>query len=214
VYGQALYLLASSSTSGGACSCLNPYKRPYHSIAKTTQGIPKGEHIFQPSVGTSRSSTSTVSPNQDSTDDYPEIGGSICWNLADEGRLIIMVAPTRTPSQNNSSKYPTIGRSEASDARSPNDGMIRYLNPYLNTARLRTIMESIQRMTPEGSSLVALAQHGAEAANYIIVERSAGNPRGEPSIRNRSYDQAKRARSEAASSVSANHRLANNDACR
>jgi hypothetical protein len=75
-------------------------------------------------------------------------------------------------------------------------------------------MESIQRMAPEGSSLVVLAQQGAEAANYIIAERSAGNPRGEPSIRNRSHDQAKRARSEAASSVSANHRLANNDACR
>jgi hypothetical protein len=38
--------------------------------------------------------------------------------------LIIMVAPAGGPSQNSSSQYPTIERSEASDARTPNDGMI------------------------------------------------------------------------------------------
>jgi hypothetical protein len=98
VYGQALYLLASSSTSGGACSGLNPYAGHYHRATKTTQGIPIRAHIFQPSVGTSSFSTSTVSPDQDSIDDYPEIGGSTYWNSADEGRLIIMVAPTGAPS--------------------------------------------------------------------------------------------------------------------
>jgi hypothetical protein len=35
VYGQALYLPASSSTSGGACSDLNPYVEPYNRVAKT-----------------------------------------------------------------------------------------------------------------------------------------------------------------------------------
>jgi hypothetical protein len=36
--------------------------------------------------------------------------------------------------------------------------------------RLRTIMESIQCMAPEGSLLVTLAQQGAEAANYVISQ--------------------------------------------
>jgi hypothetical protein len=38
VYGQALYLPASSSTSGGACLGLNPYIGPYHRTTKTIQG--------------------------------------------------------------------------------------------------------------------------------------------------------------------------------
>jgi hypothetical protein len=45
-------------------------------------------------------------------------------------------------------------------------------------------MESIQRMTPEDSPLVALAQQGAEVANVVVMLRSADNPRGEPSIGN------------------------------
>jgi hypothetical protein len=45
-------------------------------------------------------------------------------------------------------------------------------------------MESIQRMAPEGSPLVALAQQRAEAANYVIAERSANNPQAEPSVGN------------------------------
>jgi hypothetical protein len=36
VYGQAPYLLASTSTSGGACSGLNPYAGLYHRATKTT----------------------------------------------------------------------------------------------------------------------------------------------------------------------------------
>jgi hypothetical protein len=69
--------------------------------------------------------------------------------------------------------------------------MIQNLNPDFNAMWLQTIMESIQRMAPEGSPLVALAQQGAEAANYIIVEQSADNPRGEPSVDNQSNDRAK-----------------------
>jgi hypothetical protein len=37
VYGQAPYLSANSSTSGGAYSSLNPYAEPYHRAIKTTQ---------------------------------------------------------------------------------------------------------------------------------------------------------------------------------
>jgi hypothetical protein len=113
IYGQAPYLPASTSTLGGACSGLNPCARSYHRIAKTTRGLPIGAHFFQPSVGTSGSSSSGASPH--STNGYPEIGESTCWNSVEEGRLIIMVAPARAPSQNSSSGYPTIGRSETFD---------------------------------------------------------------------------------------------------
>jgi hypothetical protein len=68
----------------------------------------------------------------------------------------------------------------------PNHGMMRNLNPDFNAIQLQTIMESIQQMTPEGSSLVALAQQGAEAMNFIMAQRSTGNTRREPSIDNRS----------------------------
>jgi hypothetical protein len=71
--------------------------------------------------------------------------------------------------------------------------MIQNLNSDFNAMQLQTIMESIQRMAPEGSPLVALAQHGAEVANFVIKELSAGNPQGEPSVGNRSNDRAKRA---------------------
>jgi hypothetical protein len=74
-------------------------------------------------------------------------------------------------------------------------------------------MESIQRMAPEGSPLLALAQQGAKAANHVVaVEQSVGNHQGEPSIDNRSYGRAKRVRSEVASLASGNRRLADNDA--
>jgi hypothetical protein len=56
-----------------------------------------------------------------------------------------------------------------SDAQTPNDGMIQNLNSDFNSIRLQTTKESIQRMTPEGSPLVALAQQGAEAANFIVA---------------------------------------------
>jgi hypothetical protein len=46
IYGQAPYISANSSTSGGACSCLNPYAELYHRAAKTTQGVPIGAPIF------------------------------------------------------------------------------------------------------------------------------------------------------------------------
>jgi hypothetical protein len=113
--------------------------------------------ILQPSAGASSSSPSTASPDQDSADDYPDIGGNTYWDFVKEGRLIIMVAPVGAPLHNSTNRYPTIGRSEAPDARTSNDRMIRNLNPDFNAVRLQTIMESIQHMAPEGSSLVALA---------------------------------------------------------
>jgi hypothetical protein len=156
---------------------------------------------LRPLAGAPSSSLSTTSPDQDSSDDYPEIRISASGDSTGEGHLIFMVALNGDPLHNSSSRYPTIGRSEASDAWTPNDGMIRNLNLEFNTIRLETIMESIQRMAPEGSSDVALAQQGAEVANIVVAQRTADNPREEPSIGIRSNDRGKRTRSEAASST-------------
>jgi hypothetical protein len=65
-------------------------------------------------------------------------------------------------------------------------------------------------MAPDGSPLAILAQQGVKAANLVIAEKSAGIPRREPSIGDN--DWARRARSEAASSVSPNHHLFAHDA--
>jgi hypothetical protein len=165
-------------------------------------------------AGASSSSSSAAPPDQDSTNDYPEMGGSLCWNSTEEGHLIIMVAPAGAPSHNSSSRYPTIERSEVSDAWTPNDGMIQNQNSDFNAVQLQIIIESIHRMTPECSNLIALTQQGAKAANYVIAQRSTGNPRGEPSIGSRSNDRAKRTQSEATSSASGNRHLADNDARR
>jgi hypothetical protein len=71
-------------------------------------------------------------------------------------------------------------------------------------------METIQRVTPNGSPLALLAQQGAEAANLIVAEKSTSGSRGEPSAGHN--DRARRARSEVASSASPNRHLAENNA--
>jgi hypothetical protein len=80
-----------------------------------------------------------------------------------------MVAPNENPSRNSSSRFFTIGRSETSDAQTPSAGLVQNLNPYFNVVRLQTILESIQRIAPEGSPLMTLAQQGAEAANLVVA---------------------------------------------
>jgi hypothetical protein len=111
-----------------------------------------------------------------------------------------MVALNGDRSSNTSSRYPTIRRSEASDARTTSGGLAQNLNPDFNAVRVQTIMETIQRMAPDGSPLVVLAQQGVEVANLIIAEKLAGN------------DWVRCVRSEAASSTSPNHRLSEHDA--
>jgi hypothetical protein len=126
-----------------------------------------------------------------------------------------MVGPARGNSQNNSSKYPTIGGSEASDTWTPSNNIVRNLNPDFDTVRLQTIMESIQRMVSPDSPLVTLAQQGVEAtSNIIIAAPMTRNHRGEPSDDNRSNDRAERAESEATSLASNNRCLADNHTCR
>jgi hypothetical protein len=71
VYGKAPNYLADPSTSGGAYSGLNPHAGLYHLSAMTSQGCLIGKTIFQYSTGTSSSSSSGATPDQDSIEDYP-----------------------------------------------------------------------------------------------------------------------------------------------
>jgi hypothetical protein len=134
--GQAPWSLTTSSTSGGACSGLDHFARLYFRIAKIIQGIPVVTSTLRSLARASNSSSSVASPDPDSSDDYPEIRISAYGDSVGEGRLIFMVAPNGNLSHNSSSRHPTIGRSEASDARTPNDGMIRNLNSDFNAIRL------------------------------------------------------------------------------
>jgi hypothetical protein len=58
----------------------------------------------------------------------------------------------------------------------PLAGLVRNLNPEFNVVRVHAIMETIQRMAPDGSPLALLAQQGAEAVNLVVAEKSAGVP--------------------------------------
>jgi hypothetical protein len=109
-YGQAPYFLDSSSTSRGACSGKNSCAGLYIRTTKLVRGILVVTSIHRPSVGASSSSSSAATPDQDSSDDYPEIEISTHGDSAEEGHLIFMVDPVRDPSHNSSSRYPTIGR--------------------------------------------------------------------------------------------------------
>jgi hypothetical protein len=70
--------------------------------------------------------------------------------------------------------------------------MTRNLNTDFNVIRLQTIMKFIQLMAPEDSPLIAITRQGVDAVNFVVAQRSADNPRGEPSVDNQSNDRAKR----------------------
>jgi hypothetical protein len=116
VYGQAPYYPANSSTPVGAYSGMNPYAGPYYLAAMTSRGNPIEATISHPLARTS-SSSSGISPDQDSTEDYPEIGGQLL--LGPDERGLLNWHGGLTPSGNSCSRYPTIGRSETFDARTP-----------------------------------------------------------------------------------------------
>jgi hypothetical protein len=164
------------STSGGTCSGSDPFARLYIRTAKLVRGIPIVTSTLWPFVGVSSSSSSASSPNRDSSSDYPEIGASACGNSAEDGRLILMVAPDGDRARNSSSGYPTIGRSEVIDAQTPSARLIQNLNPDFNAVQVQAIIKTIQRMSPDGSPLALLAQQGAEAVNLVVAEKSAGMP--------------------------------------
>jgi hypothetical protein len=121
-----------------------------------------------------------------------------------------MVDPNGDRSRNRSSGYPTIERSETSDVQTPIVGLVRNLNPDFNVVRVQMIIETIQRMTLDGSPPALLAQQGAEVVNIVVAEKSVGVSRREPYVSHN--DRARRARSEVASSGSPNRYLAENDA--
>jgi hypothetical protein len=91
----------------------------YIRTVKLVRGIPIVTTILRPCGGASSSSSSALSSDQGSSEDYLEIGVSTYGSSADINRLICMVAPNEDQPRHSSSGYPTIGRSEASDARTP-----------------------------------------------------------------------------------------------
>jgi hypothetical protein len=208
--GEATEHIAPSSASSETQADSDFFDGPYIRMVKLVRGIPVITTILRPCVGASSSSSSALSSDQGSSEDYPEIGVSTCRSSTDISRLICTVAPNEDQPHHSSSGHPTIGRSEASDARTPSTGLIRNLNPDFNVVRVQAIMETIQRMAPDGSPLALLAQQGAEAVNLVVAEKSTGVPRREPSGGHN--DRARRARIEVAFSFSPNRRLAGNDA--
>jgi hypothetical protein len=203
---------APLSTSGGICSGSDPFTGLYIRMAKLVWGIPIVTFTPRPFIRALSSSSSASSPDRDSSNDYPEIGASACGNSAEDDRLILMVALDGDRTRNGSSGYPTTGRSEVTDAQTPSARLVQNLNLDFNAVRVQVIIETIQRMAPDGSPLALLAQQGTEAVNLIVAEKLASVPRGEPSAgRN---DRAGRARSEAASSASPMRHLSEYDARR
>jgi hypothetical protein len=124
--------LTSSSASGRSYSGSDPYARSYIRTTNIVWGILVVTSILRPFAGTSSSLSSASTPDPDSSDDYPEIRASACGEPGEGSHLICMVALNGHRSHNNSNIYPTIKRSEASDARTPSDGLVRNLNPDIN----------------------------------------------------------------------------------
>jgi hypothetical protein len=127
---------APSSASSGTQADLDFFDGLYIHTAKLVRGTPVVTTILRPCAGASSSSSSVLSSDQGSSEDYPEIGVSTCGSSVDISRLIFMVAPNDDQPRHSSSGYPTIGRSEASDARTPSTGLIRNLNPDFNVVRV------------------------------------------------------------------------------
>jgi hypothetical protein len=118
VYGQTPCFLAISSTSGSACSGLDPYTGLYIHTTKLIRGISIVTSILQPSARAMRSSTSATSPNQDSVDDYPEIRGSTCGHSTRRVALsswwprpedLLTIVPANVPPSGDQN-HPMLGR--------------------------------------------------------------------------------------------------------
>jgi hypothetical protein len=141
--GEATEHTAPSSASSGTLADSDFFDGLYIRTVKLVQGIPVVTTILRPRAGASSLSSSALSSDQGSSEDYPEIGVSTYGSSADISRLICMVAPNDDQPRHSSSGYPTIGRSEASDARTPSRGLIRNMNPDFNAVRVQAIMETI-----------------------------------------------------------------------
>jgi hypothetical protein len=115
--GEATEHTAPSSASSETQANSDFFDGSYIRTVKLVRLIPIVTTILRPCTGASSSSSSALSSDQGSSEDYPEIGVSTCGSSADISRLICMVAPNEDQPRHSSSGYSTIGRSEASDAR-------------------------------------------------------------------------------------------------
>jgi hypothetical protein len=156
--GEATGHTAPSSASSDTQADSDFFDGLYIRTVKLVRGIPVVTTILWQCAGASSSSSSALSFDQGSSEDYPEIGVSTCGSSIDINRLIFILAPNEDQLRHSFSGYPTIRRSEASDTRTPSTGLIQNLNPDFNAVRVQAIMETIQRMAPDGSPLALLAQ--------------------------------------------------------
>jgi hypothetical protein len=127
---------APSSTSGGACSDLDPFARLYIRTGMLVRGILIVMFTLRPFTGALRPFSSASSPNQNSSNYYPKIRGRPCGNSVEDSHLILMLAPNGDRSRNSSSGYPTIERSETSYAQTPIVGLVQNINPDFNAVRV------------------------------------------------------------------------------
>jgi hypothetical protein len=114
--GEATEHTAPSSASSETLADSDLFDGSYIHMVKLVRGIPVVPTILRPCTGASSSFSSALSSDQGSSEDYPEIGVSTCGSSADISRLIYMVALNDDQPRHSSSRYPTIERSEASDA--------------------------------------------------------------------------------------------------
>jgi hypothetical protein len=149
--------LASSSASGISYSGSDICAGSYICTTKIIQGILVVTSILQTLAGALSPSASALTTDPDSSHDYTEIVASTYGEPGEGDRLICIVAPNGDRSNNTSIRYPTIGRSKMSDVRTPSSSLVRNLNPDFNAVQVQAIMETIQRMTPDGSPLAVLA---------------------------------------------------------
>jgi hypothetical protein len=114
--GEAAEHIAPSSVSSETQAESDLFDGPYVRTVKLIRGIPVVMTILRSCTGAASSSPSALSSDQGSSENYPEIGVNTCESSTSTSRLICMVAPNEDQPRHSSSGYPTIGRSEASDA--------------------------------------------------------------------------------------------------
>jgi hypothetical protein len=92
--GEATEHTTPSSASSETQADSDLFNGPYIRTVKLVRGIPVITTILWPCAGASSSSSSALSSDQGSSEDYPEIGVSTCESSADISRLIYMVPRT------------------------------------------------------------------------------------------------------------------------
>jgi hypothetical protein len=116
---EAAEHIAPSSASSETQAESDLFDGSYIRTVKLVRGIPVVTTILRPCVGAASSSPSALSSDQGSSEDYLEIGVNTCESSVSTSRLICMVAPKEDQPRHSSNGYPTIGRSEASNDRTP-----------------------------------------------------------------------------------------------